>query len=697
MARSRGSRKRTQVATVIADAQPRVAWLAIAIVAAGFLAYANSLSGPFVFDDRLSIVENLSIRRWWQPGIVFFPERELPVAGRPLVNLSFALNYAIGGLNVLGYHLVNIAFHLLCALLVFGLVRRTLRLASLAQGRPIRLASLAQGGEATNVAFAAALLWTLHPLTTEAVNYVTQRTELMMAFFYLLTLYASVRAWRDAHPWRWHTVALGACAAGMACKESMVTAPLMVVIYDSIFLFRSPKAALATRWRFYTGLAASWLVLAALLSSGPRIHSAGFSSGVSPWMYLLNQPAMITQYLYLSVWPWPLVANYGWPVMVTLGDVFPYALFIVALLALTIGALGRDPALGFLGAWFFITLAPTSTIVPIATEVGAERRMYLPLIAVIVLAVISLSRLRVRPTAAAMIVVACAAVLAAGTVVRNRDYRSALQLARTSVDRRPSSVARHALGSELLNAGFTDEAMVHLRQAVGGAPRARFTLGVELFRQGDTNRAIDELQHFLREQPLLLEAVSARQLLGQAFAQLQRWPDAIEQYRLVLSMNPTRLQRLETQALLGMALVRAERYVEAVSLYRAYLEERPGDIDALSHVGIALLATNSPDEGLGAFRKAVELDPRNGDMRRNLAAALFDRREIEEAAVHAERAIALQPADATARDLFGRILAVQGDFAGARAQFEQALRIAPDDPDAREDLAKLQRLTASRN
>jgi tetratricopeptide (TPR) repeat protein len=439
------------------------------------------------------------------------------------------------------------------------------------------------------------------------------------------------------------------------------------------------------------------VLLIALMWSGPRIHSAGFSSGMSPWLYLLNQSQMITQYLWLSVWPQSLVANYGWPVAVTLADVLPYVIFIVALLVLTAGALIRYPALGFLGAWFFLTLAPTSSIVPIATEVGAERRMYLPLIAVIVLVVVSVARLKLRPTVAAVAVLACAAALAVGTVARNRDYGSALQLARTTVERRPTSVARHALATELLNAGAADEAMAHLRQAVDGAPRARFTLGVQLLKQGDTNAAIDELQHFLREQPLLLEAVSARQLLGQALAEQQQWAQAIEQYRLVLSMNPSRTQRLETQGLLGMALVRTERYDEAVSLYRAYLGERPRDVDALSHAGIALLATNNLDEGLGAFRRAVELAPENGDMRRNLAAALFDRREIEEAAVHAERAIALQPADATAHDLFGRILAVQGDFAGARAQFERALQIAPDDPDAKEDLAKLQRLTASRN
>jgi tetratricopeptide (TPR) repeat protein len=704
MRRARASRKVVPTGPVVTEAPSAIYWRAVAIVIAGFLAYANSLSGPFVFDDRLAIVENPSIRRWWDPGVVLFPERELPVAGRPLVNLSFALNYAAGGLAVFGYHLVNVALHLACALLVFGLVRRTLDL-------PIATGIV--GGRSTNLAFAAALLWALHPLTTEAVNYVTQRTEGMMALFYLLTLYASVRASHHLHAdrastlrrthgasagRRWQAVAILSCAAGMACKESMATAPLIAVLYDAVFLFGSLKQALATRWRFYAGLAMSWVVLAALMWSGPRIHSAGLASGVSPWVYLLNQTVVITEYLRLTVWPHSLVANYGWPVVLTLGDVLPYALFVVLLLALTTVALIRFPAFGFLGAWFFITLAPTSSIVPIATEVGAERRMYLPLVALIVLAVVSLSRIRRLPAAAAAIAVfACATALAVGTVSRNRDYESALRLATTTVERRPTSVAHHMLGAELLQAGRVDEAMAHLRQAVDGAPRARYTLGVELLKQGETSAAIDELQRFLREQPMLLEAVTARQLLGQALAQQQQWPQAIEQYRLVLTMNPSRTQRVETQALLGTALIRAERYDEALAVYRQHLRDRPTDLDALTNVGVALAATNKMEDALGVFRQAAELDPGSGEMQRNLAAALFDHRDLDAAAVHARQAIALRPADAAAHDLFGRILAVQGHLAEARTQFERALQIDTGYDDARENLAKLEQLAATRN
>jgi hypothetical protein len=151
----------------------------------GLLVYLNSIGKPFMFDDMSSVVENDRIRRLSDLPRVLTPERERPVAGRPLVNLSFAVNYAIGRLDVVGYHLFNIAVHVLCGMLLFAVAREALLLPQL----PGALAE-----SATPIAFIVALLWLLHPLNSEVVSYVTQRTESMMAFFYLLTLYASLRA-----------------------------------------------------------------------------------------------------------------------------------------------------------------------------------------------------------------------------------------------------------------------------------------------------------------------------------------------------------------------------------------------------------------------------------------------------------------------------------------------------------------------
>ena len=599
------------------------------------------------------------------------PERELPTAGRPLVNLSFAINYAVGGLDVRGYHVVNIAIHLVCALLVFGIVRRTLELPPLNE----RWADAS-----TNLGFAVAILWTLHPLNTEAVNYLTQRTELMMALGYLLTLYASILARRpnaiDDHLWQ--ALAVVSCAAGMASKESMVTAPVMVVLYDAIFVFASIKQALRKRWRFYTALAMSWIVLAVMIWPGPRAHSAGFSSGVSPWQYLLDQTVMITHYLGLAVWPRGLVVNYGWPFQVTLGDVLPYTLVIVGFIALTVAALIQSPKWGFLGVWFFVTLAPTSSFVPIATEVGAERRMYLPLLALVALAVVGASfikRIGASGTAgAAVTLVFVATALTVGTFTRNREYASPLLLAQTVVERHPTSAAHHVLGTELMIAGKRDEAMAHLRRALTGAPRARYTLGAWLIRDGKLDEGIEELQAFVREQPMLLEAVSARQLLGQAFVKQRRWLEAIKQYRIALTMNPSYEQRAQIEAALAQSLFKMRSFDEAIA-YTERLKTHPNDVAALNQLAIRFLATDRPAEAIGALRRAVVLDPHDAASQRNLANALLDHGDVDAAAVHVERLVRLQPDSPAAHAFFGRVLAMQGKLAEAQSQFEQALQL----------------------
>ena len=652
----------------------------LALAAATVLTYANGLGGPFIFDDQLSVVENTSIRQWWKLGAVLSPERELPTAGRPLVNLSFALNYWWAGYGVVGYHVVNLAFHVAVGVLLFAVVRRTLELPSVGGALARR---------ATPVSFAVALLWALHPLNTEAVNYVTERTELMMGFFYLATLYASIRAAGSAAA-RWTAIAVLASAAGMACKESMVTAPPMVLVYDCIFLSGSLQRALAARATLYGGLCLSWLVLAASIWSGPRVHSAGLSSGVSPWTYLLNQAVMITEYLRRTAWPRSLVINYGFPLPLGLADVWPYGVLVIALALLTVAALVRRPAFGFLGAWFFVTLAPTSSLVPIATEVGAERRMYLPLMALVALVVIGVSRVRWTQTSAGPIVVGVVALLlSAGTIARNREYISELALARTVVERHPTSVAHNVLGNDLIREGDEAVGEAELRLALPGDPRAHYTLGSQFLKHGNYQGAVDEFQAFVAAAPLALEAVSARQMLGQAFVKQGRWAEAIEQEQMVLTMNPSGDERVNAEALIGDAYFGSRAFAEAAPHYRQFIFAKPDDFAAYMHLGVALVATDKLAEATEAFRRAVALDRGSADAERNLANALYDQEQYGEALAHAERAVALRPSDADANDLAGRCLALAGKFDEARGRFERALQINPAHADARDDLRKL--------
>jgi tetratricopeptide (TPR) repeat protein len=634
---------------------------------------------------------------------VLFPALELPVAGRPVVNLSFALNYAFGGFDVRGYHLVNVGVHLACALLLFGIVRRTLARRSLGERF---------GSRSTDLGFAAALIWLVHPLQTDAVDYVTQRTELMMGLFYLLTLYASIRAvrlkpdnphdddgdavrlkphatYRDEDA-RWRALAVFACALGMASKESMVTAPLMVLAYDRVFLFHSLKEAWNRRGTFYLALAATWVVLGALVWSGPRFRSAGFATDVTPWQYILNQAVMIVRYLRLAIWPNALVVDYGAPRVLTIADVLPHGAIVLALLLATIAALKYRPAIGFLGAWFFVTLSPTSSIVPIATEVGAERRMYLPLAAVVMLAVCGVAWVSERwrnprqahitgLVALGLVVVA----LGSATMARNREYVSAVSLARANLERWPTDRARHSLGAALVAEERYEEGIGQLRQAVNGDAGAWYTLGVALYKQGKLDEAVQSLRQFLSRETMRLEVPTAHELIGRALKGQGRCTEAADEFRQVLKMTPS---NSDVHGLLAECLWRQQKFDEAIGHYQQFLIRRPNDISALMQLGVAYAAVGWREEAISQFRRVVELNPRDGGAHGNLAQALLDKGAFDEALPYAQQAVRLRPDTPLAHHQLGQALAGQGKLDGAILEYRRALELDPTNAEFRAHL-----------
>jgi len=311
--------------------------LAVAVVAA----WAGSLAGPFVFDDLPSILENESIRRLRPLGAVLFPDQAggLTTSGRPLLNLSFALNYAVGGTAVGGYHAVNLAIHVAATLLLFGFVRRTL------ESAPLRARF---GTRAAGLAAAVAALWGLHPLQTESVTYIVQRAESLAGMFLLLALYAFARGTGGGpRAGRWFGVALAAAVLGTATKEIVAAAPLLALGWDRAFVSGGWRAAWRRHGRVHLALASTWLLLAALVvATGARGGTAGFGAGVSPWAYALTQCRALTMYLGLAAWPYPLVFDYGLDVERHLGAVLPRALVVCALLAGAGWAAVRRPALG---------------------------------------------------------------------------------------------------------------------------------------------------------------------------------------------------------------------------------------------------------------------------------------------------------------------------------------------------------------
>jgi tetratricopeptide (TPR) repeat protein len=351
---------------------------------------------------------------------------------------------------------------------------------------------------------------------TESVDYTIQRTELLMGLFFLLTLYCAIRGFGPPERRGWYGAALAAFVLGLGSKEVIVVAPAIVLVYDWLFDSEPLRDALRRHWRLYAGYAAVLGLYVLFVGTRLRRAFTGLSGrAVAPWDYALTQSAVIVHYLRLALWPHPLAADYdGWPIATSPRSVLPYLAVVLTIVALTLWGLVRRRKLAFLGAWFLFILAPTSSVRPIATEVAAERRMYLPVAALVVLAVLGgwefLRRWEAPRAARFAAVAALALTLTLVTVRRNDDYRTVLGFWSDAVAKRPDSPrARLWLGYYLYKQGRNAEALRHETEAVRLQPEngeAQYSLGVVLTKFGRMDDAIHRFRQAIRINPRYVEA-----------------------------------------------------------------------------------------------------------------------------------------------------------------------------------------------
>jgi tetratricopeptide (TPR) repeat protein len=433
-----------------------------------------------------------------------------------------------------------------------------------------------------------------------------------------------------------------------------------------------------------------------LVAPGPRSHSAGLSSGITPWIYLLNQPRMLLTYLRLSFWPTALVLDYGPTTPVPLSLVLPSAVVIVVLGVVTLAAWLTYPAIAFLGTWFFVTLAPASSIVPIATEVGAERRMYLPLAAIVILSVLAaravLDRLALNParrrwaTIAGVAAVCCA--FSWLTARRNVEYQSESGLWRTVLARHPHGRARYQLGVILAGEGRRDEALALYREAAVDAPDGHYGLGFELAADGKYEEAIAHLREYIRLRPDDVNVVRAHILLGRALINVGRPAEAVEVLQRALVMRPA---NADAHGLLADAWLRLDRYPEATREYRERIKLVPNDPLAHGSLGVALVGQNLDAEAVTEFESAVALTPDDPKARYNLGNALATVGRLDDAVREYRRALAINPNSVATHNALAAVLAHRGEMEEAVAELKRSLELDPKNPETRSDYEALLR------
>lgn len=664
------------------------------------LAYANSFRVPFLFDDPASIVRNPTIRQLWPPSTPLSPPGGggQTVEGRPVLNLSLAVDYATGGLAPWRFHVTNLVIHLLAGLVAFGLVRRML----------VWLAPAAKLADRTWFAGAAALLWVLHPLQTESVTYVIQRAESLAALWLLLTLYGFVRGVQTVSP-RWLIVSVATCLLGMATKETSVVAPVLVLALDRTWGAGSYVAALRQRPRYYAGLAATWLLLILLvIGAGSRGGTIGPVTGLPWWGYGLTQLRGVVKYMALAAWPSPLVFDYGKDLIHHAGEIVLWAPLYVAALTLAVIGYLRRSWLGFLGVGFFLLLAPSSSVVGGTRQMLAEHRMYLALLPLL-LAVLGLILVTCGRRALPVLGLAAGA-LALLTYGRNRAYQSDLAIWTDTVAKRPGNAwAHNNLGLAYLDRSRAADAAAEFAVAIQldpAMPEAPVNLGNAYL---DLHRVDDALAAFQTGQRLAPRDPSAGNAVGVALLVAERVDESIATFRAVLALDPgnatththlanalsragqipealdhyatARSLAPETAALdtnWGNALVQAGRLDEAIARYQDALRLSPNEAATYFNLGRALANLNRLDEAIAAYEAAIRLQPELAVAELNLGNALARSQRLPDAIPHYRRAVALNPGDPLAHYSLANGLLQTGGTAEALSELDRALQLQPD-------------------
>jgi len=660
---------------------------AIIVVVTG-LVYANSMCVPFLLDDDDWIADNENVHSLWPPWRTMATPPQLCTAARPVACLTLGINFLLSRYDERGYHLGNILIHALAALALYGTVRRTLRL-------PGTSASLRKAS--TGLGMACALIWAVHPLQTESVTYIIQRMESLMGMFYLLVVYCVLRgATSLRRSRRWYVWAVCMCALGMGSKEVMVSAPIVVLIYDRIFLASSFGEVLRRRWRLYVGLAATWAILPALVLWGGKSGSAGFGmENVTAATYALTQSCVIVKaYLPLCVWPYPLIMDAGWPMVESFREAAPCVGGIVVLLLVIAVALRYCRRLGFLGLWFVLTLAPSSSFFPIA-DAYFEHRMYVPLAGVVVLLVVGgalfgayvlrrfigedARRERMGRRAGFIAAGLVVAVFAVMTYQRNRDYRSWEVLWRDTLSKQPRNArAQINLAFSLLNRNRAEEAIWYLRKSLEIEPGDLTALGnlsVGLTMKGRLAEAEETLSAAVEQDP---KSAEKRVLLADILRDRGRLRRALEQYREAQRLDPGNEIACDQGAEM---LVRLDRIRRDIARHTKRVAADATDAEAQCDLAKSLAARGDVKEAVAHFRDALRVAPDHARSMSGLAWVLATTEDAKlrngvEAVALAERARKLTGEKAETLAALAAAYAEVGRFGEAVTTAELAERRA---------------------
>ena len=694
--------------------QPRIRLLALALLI--LLIYSNTFTAPFAFDDRRAIVNNLIVHDISSfTNIAILKKVKIPHDGidfpkpRYIGYLSFALNFYLHGLDVFGYHIVNILIHIINAMLVYRLVALTFK-------TPFFSLFPSNNRYCKAIAFISALLFACHPVQTQAVTYIVQRVASLATLFCLLSIVSYIQFRIEVSaPSRnsFYILSIISAVLAMFTKEISFTLPLIILFYE-IFFF---EGKIRKRTLFLLPLILTMLLipLTILAGTGFSVTPDGIDKavnvnndlGISNKDYLFTQFSVILTYLRLLVCPVSQNLDYDYPIYSSLfsPEVLSSLIVLLALWALGLYLYYRSrqvnkssPYLRLISFgifWFFITLSVESSIIPIS-DVIFEHRVYLPSAGFLITAATSIVLIknylyeqninahRLIPPLVLVII----AALSVATYARNEVWQSEVSLwvdtaAKSPQKARPHNNLEHAYFSANRLAEAEQECYFVLR--IADFAELHYNLGLVYFRQDRYAEAIEAYKKAIIRDPSYSEAYGN---LGVAYAMTGKYDEAIHQFEAAIKLKP---DNNENHYNLALAYEAQGNIDDATRQYAAVLQSRPSLIEELNNLGVSSYKLGNIDAAIKKYRITIKLKPDMVQAHYNLALALQKQNRLEESEKELKTSIRLKPDLATAYYHLGNIYKQRRQYAKSKNALETALKLKPDYAAAKNMLAEIKK------
>jgi Flp pilus assembly protein TadD len=593
-----------EIARRIFSPRGRALIFAVVLAAVTILAYRPAWNGGFLWDDDAYIINNelLTAPDGWQR--IWF-SLDSPSQYFPLTYSTFRIEHAAWGLNTTGYHWVNLLLHVGSTLLVW-----------------VVLARLGVPGS-----WLAAVIFALHPVQVESVAWITERKNVLMGFFFLLTLLAWIAFIdeRTRRPWIFYCLALIFYVLALSAKATACTLP--AALFLILWLQKKPiTMRRLTQIVPFVVLGVGMGLLAVWWEHYHQGTNRAVFTFLSPIERILVAGRAVWFYLSKILWPSNLTFIYPrWNI--SPADLLDYIWLLAGISACVAiyfirRYVGRSVEVA--AAFFVATLSPVLGFIMLFTfryTFVADHYQYLACIGPIALAsagIVSLSdkftQYRAIIVSAALLVVASLGTL---TWRQAATYADIETLWRTTLARNPECWMAHTnLGLVLLQKGKIDDGIAHYRSALQMQPDswdAEYNLGTALLGKGQADEAIVHCERAVRMRPT---DPDARVSLGNALVQKGRIDEAIAHYQKAMMLHP---DHFLARYSLGHALLEKGELDGAIQVCRSALLLRPSDADCQTTLAIALEEKGNPAEAIQHYQKALELAPQSLPTLTNLA------------------------------------------------------------------------------